>query len=274
VATLRAAAREALAVGAPEMAAACLRRALEQPPPAAAQVDVLFELGRAEGVLTDPAGVGRVRHALAACGDPVRRGQITLDLAGQLLVRGAVGEAVAACDAAALDLPEDERELRFELFAHEPLRRAELLTRERPLRLERARVLVELGAGLSRRGKRSEAMPFLREGLDLADRCGAGPIAAHAREQLRAAGARPRRARVSGRDALTPSELRVCRMASTGMSNREIAQALFVSLRTVETHLTRSYAKLEVGGREQLREVLDGVSGDSVFALSDVRPAG
>jgi DNA-directed RNA polymerase specialized sigma24 family protein len=58
------------------------------------------------------------------------------------------------------------------------------------------------------------------------------------------------------------------------MSNREIAQALFVSLRTVETHLTRSYAKLEVGGREQLREVLDGVSGDSIFALSDVHPAG
>lgn len=46
----------------------------------------------------------------------------------------------------------------------------------------------------------------------------------------------------------TPSELRVCRMASAGMTNREIAQALFVSLRTVETHLTRSYAKLAVGG--------------------------
>lgn len=139
----------------------------------------------------------------------------------------------------------------------EPLQRAELLTRERPLRLERARVLVELGAGLSRRGKSGGAVPFLREGLDLADRCGAGPIAAHAREQLHAAGARPRRARISGRDALTPSELRVCRMASEGMTNRDIAQALFVSLRTVETHLTRSYVKLEAGGREQLRAALD-----------------
>ena len=65
-------------------------------------------------------------------------------------------------------------------------------------------------------------------------------------------GARPRRRRLSGADALTPAELRVAELAAAGHSNPEIAQALFVSLRTVETHLTRSYAKLGIAGREQL----------------------
>jgi len=99
-------------------------------------------------------------------------------------------------------------------------------------------------------------MPRLREGLDLADRCDAAPLAIEAREQLRAIGLRPRRTHTTGRDALTPSELRVCRMASEGPSNRGIAQALFVSLRTVETHLTRSYVKLGVRGRDELAQAL------------------
>jgi DNA-binding CsgD family transcriptional regulator len=137
-----------------------------------------------------------------------------------------------------------------------PLERAEELTRGWPTRLERARILVELGAALRRRGRMRDAVTPLREGLDLADRCGARPLATRAREELAAAGARPRRARISGPEALTPSELRVCRMAATGASNREIAQALFVTLRTVETHLTRSYMKLGIAGREALAAAL------------------
>jgi DNA-binding CsgD family transcriptional regulator len=138
----------------------------------------------------------------------------------------------------------------------EPLERAEVVTRGLPIRLERARALVELGAALRRRGRLREAQPPLREGLDLADRCGAGPLAARAHEELLAVGTRPRRARISGRDALTASELRVCRMAAGGATNREIAQALFVGLRTVETHLTKSYDKLEIDGREGLADAL------------------
>ncbi len=556
VATLRAAAADALAVGAPETAMACLRRALEEPPAETERVDVLLELGRAEGMLAEPAGAQRLRDALVACDDAVKRGRITLELAGQLLVQGAIAEAVSACQTAADELPDDERDLRFELLAHarvaagqdlltapeeppgvdldaltgatkgermllaafsnaavggtwrqralaaagdaapeadagamarmsemsrralgdtallndvtadgsqfwaatmtlmfgelyeeaerhivdavadsrrrgsprgygfclcfgsslryrlgaltpaaddargalevfageplmtayalsfllealidqgkesearaalaaldvdalppiaafarlracrgllrraegdvagavddlliggaqlgaaspvflpwradaalalhvagqsdraselageevrrgervssrwvqaralyalavventlQPLERAEALTRDWPTRLERARVLVALGGALSRRGRTREAIPRLRDGLDLADRCGATPIATEAREQLHAAGARPRRPRTTGRDALTPSELRVCRMASEGMSNRSIAQALFVSLRTVETHLTRSYVKLGVRRREELAQALRG----------------
>ncbi len=139
----------------------------------------------------------------------------------------------------------------------EPLRRAEALTRGWPTLLERARVLAELGAGLRRRGRSRESEPVLREALELADRCGALPIAERAREELRiGTGARPRRAQRSGVDSLTPSELRVSRMAAGGSTNREIAQALFISLRTVETHLTRAYQKLSIGTREQLGPAL------------------
>ena len=536
VLTLRAAAAEALALGAPGSASACLARALLEPPPEPVRVDLLLELGQAEGVLADPAGVSHLREALGACSDPVKRAVITLALVRQLLFQGAIGEAGSLCDQAVRDLPESERELRLELLAHarvaagqnlltpaedppgidpyqlagatrgermllaacgnavrsgartlaercelcvralgetemlddltseapqfwtatmtlaageryadverhvaaavadsrrrgsprgyclamcfgsllryrlgdlaaagenavraleisdgdplvstyalgfllealidqgaidaareavarvdfdvlpamapvarlravrgrlrrvegdipgavedlligaellshagsgfmpwradaalallaagerdrarelareevslgerdssrwvqaralhalalvedalEPLERAELLTRDWPTRLERARVLVELGAGLRRRHRTGEAIGHLREGLDLADRCGATTIATRARDELRVAGARPRRAQISGRHALTPSEHRVCTMASDGMTNRDIAQALFVSLRTVETHLTHSYMKLAIQRREQLRVAL------------------
>ncbi len=56
----------------------------------------------------------------------------------------------------------------------------------------------------------------------------------------------------SGVDALTPSELRVASMAAEGMTNRQIAQALFVTLRTVQVHLTHTYQKLGISSREQL----------------------
>jgi DNA-binding CsgD family transcriptional regulator len=140
----------------------------------------------------------------------------------------------------------------------EPLEQADVMTRGMPIRLERSRVLVELGGALRRRGRSRDAQPPLREGLDLADRCGAVLLASRAREELLAVGARPRRSRISGRDALTASELRVCRMAADGASNREIAQALFVGLRTVETHLTRAYDKLGIAGRDGLADALSG----------------
>jgi DNA-binding CsgD family transcriptional regulator len=78
-----------------------------------------------------------------------------------------------------------------------------------------------------------------------------------ARAELVAAGARPRRDRITGRDALTAGELRVARMASEGATNREIAEALWVTLSTVEAHLTRIYRKLDISNRAQLGEALD-----------------
>lgn len=138
-----------------------------------------------------------------------------------------------------------------------PLERAERLTREQPVGPIRARVLLELGAALRRQGRGLEAGRQLREALDVADRCAAAALVSRAREELRLLGARPRRARLSGAEALTPGERRVCRLAATGSSNREIAQALFLSVRTVETHLTHAYQKLCVNARADLAAALE-----------------
>ncbi len=122
--------------------------------------------------------------------------------------------------------------------------------------LEHARALIDLGSALRRAGQRADARPPLREGLELAARCGAEVLAAHARDELFAAGAHPRRDRLSGPEALTPSERRVARMAGEGLSNPEIAQSLFLTRRTVETHLTHVYQKLGIGSREELAAAL------------------
>ena len=102
-----------------------------------------------------------------------------------------------------------------------------------------------------RRGPRAAA-PGARSG----DRCDAAPLAERAGTELRIAGARPRRPALSGVDALTTNERRVAALAADGSSNREIAQALYVSPKTVEKHLTAAYRKLGVGGRGELRRAL------------------
>jgi DNA-binding CsgD family transcriptional regulator len=125
-----------------------------------------------------------------------------------------------------------------------------------PALLERARSLAELGAALRRSGQRTAARDPLARALELAARCGARPLAARARDELRAAGARPRRPWRTGVDALTPSELRVARLAADGRSNREIAGELYVTLKAIEGHLAHAYAKLGIEGRDQLPQAL------------------
>ena len=123
------------------------------------------------------------------------------------------------------------------------------MLRSSPALLERAHSLAELGAALRRAGQRAAAREPLAEALDLAARCGARPLAARAREELKAAGARPRREWRTGVEALTPSELRIVRLAAEGRTNREIAHELYVTLKTVEGHLSRAYTKLGIEGR-------------------------
>jgi DNA-binding CsgD family transcriptional regulator len=125
-----------------------------------------------------------------------------------------------------------------------------------PALLERARSLGELGAALRRAGRRGDARDPLAAALELAARCGARPLVTRVREELNATGARPRRVWRTGVEALTPSELRVARLAAEGQTNREIAQALYVTLKTVEGHLARGYAKLEIAGRAELAGAL------------------
>jgi DNA-binding CsgD family transcriptional regulator len=122
--------------------------------------------------------------------------------------------------------------------------------------LERARVLADLGAMLRRRNRRSEARELLREALDAAHHSGARPLAEYAETELRATGARPRRVLLTGLDSLTASERRVAEFASEGLTNREIAQTLFITARTVEGHLTSVFRKLRLDSRDQLAGAL------------------
>ena len=124
-----------------------------------------------------------------------------------------------------------------------------------PALLECARSNVALGAAL-RRGQRVAARGPLRQGLSGARHCGATPLADFARDELIAAGARPRREALSGLEALTGSERRVADLAADGLTNRQIAQSLYLSPKTVEMHLSRVYRKLEVPSRGDLAAAL------------------
>lgn len=136
------------------------------------------------------------------------------------------------------------------------MRHAVELLEQSPRRLDRARALIELGAALRRANSRSEARDRLQPGMELAHRCGAVPLAERALDELRATGARPRKLTFTGVRSLTAQERRVADLAAAGMGNREIAQNLFVTRRTVETHLGHVYQKLGLSSRDLLRDAL------------------
>lgn len=125
-----------------------------------------------------------------------------------------------------------------------------------PWRLDRAQARCDLGAALRRAGRRRAGREALTLAMDEAHACGAEPLAELAAAELRASGARPRRRAISGPEALSPSERRVAQLAAAGRTNREIAQELFVTMATVETHLGRAYRKLGIEGRSGLPDAL------------------
>jgi DNA-binding CsgD family transcriptional regulator/tetratricopeptide (TPR) repeat protein len=132
---------------------------------------------------------------------------------------------------------------------------------ESSAKLEHAKARTELGAALRRLNHRTAAREQLRRAVELATICGAASLAARAETELLATGARPRRVALSGVASLTPSERRVAEMAAEGPTNREIAQALFVTQRTVEVHLTSIYRKLGISSRSQLASALSEPAG-------------
>ena len=138
----------------------------------------------------------------------------------------------------------------------ELLHQAVLVLHGSDARLEHARAITDLGAALRRAGQRAESRETLRPALDLAHRCGALTLTERTRTELVASGGRPRRLVLSGLDALTPSERRIAQLAATGLSNRDIAQNLFITARTVEGHLTHVYQKLAITSRDQLSAAL------------------
>jgi DNA-binding CsgD family transcriptional regulator len=136
------------------------------------------------------------------------------------------------------------------------LREAVEILDDSPARVERARALLGLGRALRQTGSTEEARDLLRLAVDLAHRCGAHPLEDDSLDELRAAGARPRRAVMTGVDALTRSERRITELAAAGRLNREIAEEQFVTVYTVEFHLRNAYRKLGITSRTELAEAL------------------
>ena len=134
-----------------------------------------------------------------------------------------------------------------------------------PARLEHARTLAEYGAALRRANRRAEAREPLRAALDWARGSGALAVARRAHEELEATGEKLRPLLAGGVESLTPSERRVAALAAEGHTNREIAQSLFLSVKTVEGHLSNAYRKLDISSRRELSAVL---------ASSNTAPAG
>jgi DNA-binding CsgD family transcriptional regulator len=134
----------------------------------------------------------------------------------------------------------------------EPLREAVAVADGSPARLELAKALTALGSALRRARHPTDARDPLRRGFEAASRCGAQPLAEHARAELYASGGRPRRKALTGPESLTPSEQRIAQLAGGGQSNREIAQTLYVTPKTVEVHLTSIYRKLGISRRAEL----------------------
>ena len=153
------------------------------------------------------------------------------------------------------------------------LRESERVLAEAGAPLEEVRTRMALGGTLLARGDAKEARERLRAALDAAHRCGARALEEQVRAELVAAGGRPQRVAATGWAALTPAEQRIARMAAEGLSNRGIAQALFVTAKTVETHLSSAYRKLDIGSRSQLADRLppgagQGEPGDEARPLA------
>jgi ATP/maltotriose-dependent transcriptional regulator MalT len=142
------------------------------------------------------------------------------------------------------------------LGEEESLREAAELVQDGPFRIEAARCLLALGAHLRRTRRRTEARDPLRRALHLAQSSGAEPLAEQALVELRATGARPRSALLTGVESLTPSELRVATLVAGGASNPEVASTLYVSRSTVESHLRAVFRKLEISDRGALAAAL------------------
>jgi DNA-binding CsgD family transcriptional regulator len=196
------------------------------------------------GWLDDQARAAELLRDIGRPADATALAAEALDVARRWNTPGAVGQALRA--SARVGAGEDAVPLLEEAVAQ--LERS-------PARAELARALADLGGALRRRGERVRSREPLRAAVALAHDCGADGLADAARQELAASGIRLRRMTVSGADSLTASERRITRMAAQGTSNAEIAQSLFVTVKTVEMHLTHAYRKLGIKGRAGLAAI-------------------
>jgi DNA-binding CsgD family transcriptional regulator len=133
--------------------------------------------------------------------------------------------------------------------------------REGPSRVELAGAAEEAAAAIAENGALSEAAALLREALEIWEGAGASYDASRVLARLRAGGGRPgkrgvRRRAETGWESLTDSEHRVLDLMREGLTYREVAERLFVSRRTVETHVARVFRKLGVRSRAELSALL------------------
>ena len=158
---------------------------------------------------------------------------------------GAPGPIVNALHARAVADP--DHAVRVELCE-----RALAIAAGAPHGLGVVRTRLELGSALAHLGRRVEARDVLRPALADADQAGAVVLADRARRELVATGLRPRQAAIEGTASLTPRQRQICELAAAGKGNRAIAQELFLSVKTVETHLAAGFRKLGVTTRAEL----------------------
>jgi DNA-binding CsgD family transcriptional regulator len=186
--------------------------------------------------------------ALAALGDKQRATRLARE---QLVVArrvGAPGGLGMSLRTAALAIGGDER---LAL-----LREAVAVLEGSSARLELAHALADLGTELSRSGRRTEGRDAQRRAISLAGQCGAVALVESAMAALHAGPGRRARIELTGPSALTAAERRVCRQVAEGQTNREVAQALFVTEKTVERHLSSAYQKLGIRSRFQLASAI------------------
>jgi DNA-binding CsgD family transcriptional regulator len=217
-----------------------------------------FEAWRdARAGVRNPAAGAAWRSACALALTRLGRGEEARELAGEevALTRafGARGALSAALRAQAHVESETDIERTVQL-----LQEAVETAAGGEARLEHARGLIELGIALRRAGRRSDAGRALGDALELARTFGAGLLEERAAEELEVAGARVQRAALRGADALSPSERRVVALAVDGLTNREIAEALFVTRKAVEWHLGNAFRKLDVRSRRDLPAAMAG----------------
>jgi DNA-binding NarL/FixJ family response regulator len=208
---------------------------------------VLERLAAAWGVIGMPAPPARVlaARALAAAGDldgARVRATAALEHARRFGAPSLLSRSLRAQAMTADDGPE-------RLAA---LTEAVAVLEGSPARLARAEALAELGIALRRARRDVDARPPLREALELARRCGATGLAKQAFDELAATGERARRYTPIGAESLTPSQRRVVELAAGGMTNRQIAQSLFLTVKTIESHLAAAYDTLGVRSRQEL----------------------
>ena len=208
-------------------------------------------LARARGV-ENPAltswRIGRI-NTLVGLGE----GATVVDLARHNLeladAFGAPTPVARGLSALASTLPLDERVAPLERAVHTLDGSSNLV--------DRCWMMIDLGRAYRDVGQSFAARTILRDSADMAVRIGAASLVSAAAEELRAAGARPRRLSTHGSDSLTPAERRVALLAAEGSTNGAIASSLYISMKTVESHLARAYRKLGVRSRAELSGLFD-----------------